>query len=201
MSDVLMEKLRIRDLIEEWVIGRDTADWDRLRRVWHDDGWMVATWFEGPASEFIANSQASWDRGSASNHTLGGCAIDIAGDRAISQTKMTIATRTTVEDVLCDIVCVGRFYDFWEQRDGRWGLVLRQPIYEQDRIDPVESAERPVLDRAILDGFPAGYRHLAYAQTRAGFTVRRDLPGRRGPEIERLYERGAAWLAGRPLER
>ena len=34
---------------------------------------------------------------------------------------MTISQRATVEDVECDVVCTGRFYDFLESRDGRWG--------------------------------------------------------------------------------
>ena len=41
---------------------------------------------------------------------------------------------------MCDVVCTGRFYDFLEQRDGRWGIVLRQPIYERDRLDPIDPA-------------------------------------------------------------
>ena len=42
---------------------------------------------------------------------------------------MTINQRADVDDVRCDVVCTGRFYDFLEKRNGRWGLVLRQPIY------------------------------------------------------------------------
>ncbi|MFX5858497.1 hypothetical protein ABTE63_19285, partial [Acinetobacter baumannii] len=91
--------------------------------------------------------------------------IDLAGDRAIAQTKMTISQRAKVDGVACDVVCTGRFYDFIERRDGHWGVVLRQPIYEKDRLDPIDPSEVPRLDRAVLDGFPEGYRHLAYLQT------------------------------------
>ena len=31
--------------------------------------------------------------------------------------------------------------------------------------------------------------------------VKPDMPGLRGPEVERLYRRGAAWLAGEPVSR
>jgi hypothetical protein len=88
-----------------------------------------------------------------------------------------------------------------EERDGRWGVVLRQPIYEKDRLDPVDPAATLSLDRDLLAQFPEGYRHLAYLQTRIGYAVKRDMPGLKGPEVERLYARGAAWLAGKPLER
>ena len=46
--------------------------------------------------------------------------------------------------------------------------------------------------------FPEGYRYLAYLQVRVGYPVKPEIPGMRGPEVEWLYERGAAWLAGDP---
>ena len=109
---------------------------------------------------------------------------------------MTISQRAEVEGVLCDVLCTGRFYDFLEKREGRWGIVLRQPIYEKDRMDPVTPGAVPALDHALLAQFPVGYRHLAYLQTRIGYTVKRDMPGLKGPEVEALYARGAAWLKG-----
>jgi hypothetical protein len=78
-------------------------------------------------------------------------------------------------------------------------LVQRQPIYEKDRIDPVDPGTHIKLDAALLSQFPAGYRHLAYAQTKAGLTVNRHLPGMDGPEIDALYEQAAAWLRGGAL--
>ncbi len=72
----------------------------------------------------------------------------------------------------------------------------RQPIYEKDRLDPVEPGAKLVLDPALLAQFPEGYRHLGYLQTKAGFNVRLGLPELRGPEVAKLYAEGAAWLAG-----
>jgi hypothetical protein len=109
---------------------------------------------------------------------------------------MTISQRAAVEGVPCDVVCTGRFHDFLEKRGGRWGIVLRQPIYEKDRMDPVTPGAAPALDTTLLAQFPEGYRHLAYLQTRIGYTVKRDMPGLKGPEVEALYARGQAWLAG-----
>ena len=198
MIDAL-DRLAIRDLIENWVLWRDAGDWDRFQTVWHDDGVMMATWFQGPAKEFIRVSREGWDKGVSILHFLGGTAIELAGTRAIAQTKMTISQRATVEGVPCDIVCTGRFYDFLEKRAGRWGIVLRQPIYEKDRMDPVPQGAVPQLDAATLAGFPEGYRHLAYAQLRIGYEVKRDMPGLKGPEVLALYGRGKRWLAGEAL--
>jgi len=188
----------IRDLVENWVVWRDAGDWERFATVWHDDGVMMATWFQGPAADFIRVSREGFERGVRILHFLGGTSVDLAGERAIAQTKMTITQRTTVEDVECDVVCTGRFYDFVERRDGRWGVVLRQPIYEIDRLTPVSGGPGPKLDGDLLAQFPSGYRHLAYIQTRIGYDVKRDMPGLTGPEVEDLYRRGADWLAGGP---
>jgi hypothetical protein len=190
------DALAIRELLDNWVVWRDAGDWERFATVWHEDGVMMATWFQGPAAEFIRVSREGFERGVRILHFLGGSSVEVVGARAISQTKMTITQRTMVHDVECDVVCTGRFYDFLELRSGRWGIVLRQPIYEQDRLDPVSGGPGPQLDRALLDRFPAGYRHLAYIQTQIGYAVKPDMPGLTGPEVQGLYVRGAEWLAG-----
>jgi hypothetical protein len=198
MTDVEADKHAIRELIVNWAVWRDAGRWERFRTVWHDDGVMMATWFQGTADEFIRVSKEGWERGVLILHFLGGTSVEVAGRRAIAQTKMTISQRGPVEGVTCDVVCTGRFFDFLEKRDGGWGMVLRQPIYEKDRIDPVDPSATLTLDEALLEKFPAGYRHLAYLQSRIGYPVKRDMPGLTGPEVEALYRRGARWLEGGP---
>jgi hypothetical protein len=193
------DKQAIRELVENWVLWRDSGDWDRFRTVWHEDGRMMATWFQGSAEEFIKASREGFARGVNILHFLGGHTSDIAGTRAIAQTKMQIMQRAAVHNIAVDVVCTGRFYDFFEKRVGRWAIVLRQPIYEKDRIDPVDPAAKLALDHDLLVRFPEGYRHLAYLQTQNGFNVKRDMPGPKGPAVEALYARGKAWLAGEPL--
>jgi hypothetical protein len=194
------DELEIRRLVENWVVWRDAGEWDRFRTVWHDDGRMMATWFQGPCDDFIRVSREGFERGVRILHFLGGTSVEIAGARAVSQTKMTITQRAEVDGVECDVVCTGRFVDFLERRD-RWGIVLRQPIYEQDRINPIDPASAPDLDRALLESFPVGYRHLAYLQTRNGFTVKPDMPGLVGPEVDALYASCEKWLSGGNLDR
>ncbi|MBR0663080.1 nuclear transport factor 2 family protein [Roseomonas hellenica] len=199
MDQTLQDRLAIRELVENWAVWRDAGDWERFRTVWHDDGVMMATWVQGTADEFIAASRAGWEKGVSILHFLGGHSADVHGNRAIAQTKMTISQRTTVHDVACDVVCTGRFYDFIEKRDGRWGMVLRQPIYEKDRIDPLVPGTAIPLEPELLARFPAGYRHLAYIQAKIGYPVKADMPGLTGPEVEALYARGRAWLTGGAL--
>jgi len=191
-SDV--DKAAIRELIENWVLWRDAGLWDRFLSVWHDDGYMMATWFQGPAADFIAANRKGWEKGVSILHFLGGSSIEIAGTRAAAQTKMTISQRAPVSGIECDVVCTGRFYDFFEKRGGRWGLVLRQPIYEKDRIDPVNPSATLILDQERLKAFPEGYRHLAYLQSDIGYAVKKDMPGLKGETVEALYRMGEAWL-------
>jgi len=202
MDQALLDRLAIRDLVENWAVWRDAGDWERFATVWHEEGWMSATWFQGPARDFMRVSQEGFAKGVRILHFLGGTSIDLAGERAIAQTKMTISQRAAVHDVVCDVVCTGRFYDFLEKRQdqsgiGQWGIVRRQPIYEKDRIDPVDPAASLKLDQTVLAALPEGYRHLAYMQELIGYKVKRDMPGLIGPEVEKLYGEGREWLAGK----
>jgi len=192
------DKTAIRECVENWVVWRDAGDWDRFATVWHSDGWMTATWFQGPAREFIRVSKEGFERGVNILHALNGWSCDINGTRAVSQVKMNIFQRAALDGVIVDVICWGRFYDFFERRDGKWAIVRRQPIYEKDRLDLVDPAATLKLDPALLATFPDGYRHLGYVQQKNGFTVKMGLPGLRGPEVQKVYADGDAWLAGSP---
>jgi hypothetical protein len=212
------EEFRIRRVIETWAIARDSGDWATFASVWHDDGWMTATWFQGPAAEFVRVSQAGFEAGVNILHFLGGTISTLsantgsastgsantgsanrgAGERAVAQTKMQIMQRAEVHGVTADVTCTGRFYDFLAKRDGRWGIVRRQPIYEKDRLDPVDPAAQLSLDAKLLGSFPVGYRHLAYLQYQLGYQIAPGLPGLRGPAVDVLYQEGRDWLDGSP---
>jgi hypothetical protein len=194
MNQALLDNLAIREAVQNWAVWRDAGDWERFATVWHPEGRMMATWFQGTGPEFIEVTKAGWDRGVSILHFLGGTSIDLAGNRAIAQTKMTISQRGDVEGHVCDVVCTGRFYDFYEKVGEKWLLRLRQPIYEKDRVDPVQPGVSLNLDPELLAQFPAGYRHLAYIQTKIGYKVKKDMPGLTGPEVEALYERGRQYL-------
>src|SRR3954454_20611465 len=196
LSQADNDRHEIRQLIENWALWRDAGDWGRFATVWHPrDGWMSATWFQGSATDFIKASREGFDNGVSILHFLGGHTADIAGDRAIAQTKMSISQRASVDGVEADGVCPGRFYDSLSRHEGRWSIVRRQPIYEKDRLDVVDPPTALTLDPQLLNRFPTGYRHLAYLQTKAGFTVREGLPGLTGTAVEQLYSEGTQWLA------
>lgn len=190
------DRQEIRDVIEAWAVWRDAAEWDRFVEVWHDDAWMMTTWSRSPATEFMVRSRAAFERGIEVMHMLGGTAIALAGNRAVAHTKTEIMQRGEVHGVVVDVQCKGRFVDALEKRDGRWGIVLRHPVYELDRMTPVDPSASLSLDPDLLSQFPSGYRHLAYLQTQLGMDVYRDMPGTSGPAIDSLRAKMAAWLVG-----
>ena len=196
MDPVMLQRLDIAQVVQNWALWRDAGDWERFKTVWASDGYMSATWFQGSALEFIKVSKEGFDKGVSILHFLGGTAVDIKGQRAIAQTKMTISQRGLLDGVAVDVVCTGRFYDFFEERDSLWQIVRRQPIYEKDRIDPLDHGAKLVFDEKLLQTFPEGYRYLAYLQTKLGFKIKMDMPQLKGPVVQALYAHGHAWLEG-----
>ena len=80
MADSEGDKRTIRELLEHWAVWRDARLWDRFRTVWHPEGRMWATWFQGTFEEFIKGNDEGWKRGVRILHFLGGSAIDVAGN-------------------------------------------------------------------------------------------------------------------------
>jgi hypothetical protein len=169
-------------------------------RVWHDDGVMITTWGgRTTPAQFAEKAEAGYQRGDRMLHSNGGTSVELAGDRAVSQSKMRIMQLGPIEGVACEVTCIGRNYDFCERRNGRWGIVLRQPIYERDMVFVADPATRTRLKRKKLARFPDGYARLAYLQDELGYQIKPDMPALEGPELEALYAQGRDWLAAGEL--
>jgi hypothetical protein len=197
MKGDILDRMAVREAVENWVVWRDGLMWDRFRTLWHPEGRMMATWFHGTTDEFIKVTQEGYAKGVRIFHYLHGCSVDINGKRAIAQTKSTISQRAMVDGVECDVTCDGRLYDFLEKRKGKWGFVLCRRIYEKDRIDPVDPSATLKLDQKLLKSFPIGFRHLGYLQTKIGYKVPPTMPGLDDADVKALYAQGAEWLKGK----
>ena len=71
MTEEMTQKLRVREVIENWAIWRDRGDWEAFRTAWHEDGWMMATWFQGPAERFIEVSRLRGSDDWSGNNRMG----------------------------------------------------------------------------------------------------------------------------------
>ncbi len=189
-----LDKQDIAEVVQNWALWRDGGDWAKLRTAFHRDGVMTATWFTGPADEFIAHCKAAWEKGSKSGHFIGGTAVRLNADRAIAESRLILHTRGMVDGIEVDVTCYGRFYDRFVRESGAWSILRRNVVYEKDRMDVVKPGTALTLDEALLQRFPEGYRHIAYVQTKAGLTVNPDLPTPRSAALDRLVREAEGWL-------
>ena len=194
MLTALFDRAAINAVVNDWALARDTGRWDRLRACFTADGTMHTTWFVGAADEFVARSMDAAKRGGRAGHFIGGCSIELGDGRAIAETRMTLLLRASIDDVEVDVTCYGRFFDLFRRDADSWRIHKRVPIYEKDRLDPVDPARTLALDRADLMRHPEGYRHLAYVQSRGGSEVTPGLPTPGSEALARLYAEGAAWV-------
>jgi hypothetical protein len=112
---------------------------------------------------------------------------------------VAILVRQAIGGVEVDLTSYARFVDRLERRDGRWRIVERATIYEQDRLDPVLPS--PAFD-ALMQGadaarFPVPYRYMAYRIEAAGRTLAEPVHYDGRAETETLKRRYADWLAGK----
>lgn len=195
-GDARADRTDINAVVNDWALARDSGRWDRLRDCFTADAVMYTTWFVGPASEFVARSIESAKRGARGAHFIGGCSVELAGDRAIAETRMILLLRAAIDGVEVDVTCYGRFFDFFRFERDVWRIAKRVPIYEKDRIDVLDPSARLTLDAAELARYPDGYKHLVYVQVRGGSTPTPGLPTPGSEALARLYADGTAWLAG-----
>jgi hypothetical protein len=196
----ILDRLAIRELVENWSIYRDNREWERFLEVWHEGGVMMTTWGgQATPQQFVEAATNGFAKGDRMLHEVSGVTALVQGERGFAMSKLRIQQRGPVEGVLCDVVCIGVNFDFMEKREGRWGLVLRQPVYERDFIDPVDPNEEVELNPEIMDRRPDGYQRLAYLQEGLGYTIKPDMPTEVGPEREALVAAREAWLRGEPL--
>jgi hypothetical protein len=195
MNDNAASEYAIVLVAQRWGLARDTGAWDALSSCYHPGALMSVTWYQGTCEGFIAASRANYERGSRSQHFLGGTLARIVDDRAIVQTRVAIMLRGLIDGVAVDVSTLGRFYDRFERRAGDWRITERHCVYDKDRLNPVEPGAQLKLDPAILARFPEGYQYLAYLLVAAGRQVADDLPTLHSGALDRLLQSGERWLA------
>lgn len=191
MQNYLDDRQQITDLLTGWM-HRDLGEWDRLRDLFHPDGTIEITWFEGLGSDFVDGSMRMGASDVRTKHMVGTPVVTFnpAATKAIVETNAMIIG----EHVKLNLGCIGhnRFYDMAEKRDGVWKLFRRQSIYDMASFTfPLGVVD---IDQQTVAKYPREYAALAYLLEKSGFPVQRVF-ATRGSELEqRMKADGRRWL-------
>jgi hypothetical protein len=171
---------------------RDLAQWEALRELFHADGTIQVTWFEGLFSDFVDASMRMGASDLRTKHIITAPVITFHGDRAIAETNAIVVADNVSLGV--GAMTHNRFYDQIEKRDGTWKIVNRQAIYD---MGSVTFPTGPVgVDYELIRRFPREYAALAYVLEQSGFPVKR-LFATKGSDLEESMKAvGVAWLMG-----
>ncbi|KRB62058.1 hypothetical protein ASE04_19445 [Rhizobium sp. Root708] len=190
MSESLEDRIAISDLMIGW-IHRDLAQWDNLRQLFHDDGVIEVTWFEGRFDDFVDASMRMGASSFKNKHVITSPVITFNGGKAIAETNAMIVG----ENIDLGIGCVNhnRFYDRIEKRQGVWKIVNRQSIYDMGSFT-FPSGNRDI-DPEVVNRYPREYAPLGYVLEKSGFPVRRVF-ATKGSDLEKsMKAEGMEWLA------
>ncbi|EKG14434.1 hypothetical protein MPH_08423 [Macrophomina phaseolina MS6] len=208
---LVLERFKLRELAEGWPCYRDSCEWENFESIFHPGAYVYTTWSGRVLyTDFIAGSKAGMDKGAFIMHRCHGTTSDInpEGTRAVTKMKATITQRFRLDGVEVDAECDCRFCFFFEKVEGRWGARFVRHWYEKDKLIPVNPAKIPVLDERKLEGYPQGYKCLAYCQEATmGIKVLTDMPGHRrhagtpnGQKHDLLYKQAKAWVEGEDVD-
>jgi len=182
-------------LVERW--ARDMAQWDAMQAAFHPGAIVDISWFNGSAAEYVSRSRQSFERGVRSFHLHGPVLVNAHGDRATADVEAQILGSGNIKGIECLTQSYARIVERLERRDGKWGIVLFQSIYQMETITTANPAQRLEFDQEKLASYRSSYRFLSYLLAERGVKVRPDLPGIDRPEsVEAVYRANESWLKG-----
>jgi hypothetical protein len=83
------DRLSIADLMTGW-IHRDLAEWEKLRELFHPDGTIEITWFEGLASDFVDGSMRMGKSDFGTKHVIAAPVVTFNGNKAVVETNAVV---------------------------------------------------------------------------------------------------------------
>ena len=100
-----MMTARFLETLDTGWMYRDLANRDRLAQLFHPNGTIEVTWFEGLAEDFIEGSIKMGKSDLRTKHFVGQPVVRINGQRAIVETKCDDRRRERRVIVLDELVC------------------------------------------------------------------------------------------------
>ncbi|PYI05254.1 hypothetical protein BO78DRAFT_447936 [Aspergillus sclerotiicarbonarius CBS 121057] len=196
-----LERFKIRELCEGWPLHRDACEWTDLREIFDLNAFINISWQQNYRDKAIETWAEGWAKGDFICHRVLGHAVDIKGDRAIDKMKVTISWRfADGNGVEWDSDCDCRFVFFLEKQPHGWKILCNHPIYEKDKLVPVDATRLPTIDHESLAKEPKGYQFLAYGMRRLGYPIKQNLPQLFGKERDALYQEMIEWLDGKDID-
>ena len=173
-------------------VARQPASGTDFRTVWHPEGRMMATWFQGTSRSSSRSASEGYDaRRAHPRISSAACSIDIKGKRAIAQTKMSISQRARRRRRSATWSAPAASTTSWRSARAAGASCCASRSTRRTASTRSIRPQAPKLDPKLLDRFPEGYRHLAYLQTKIGYKVKTRHAGRRRPASSRRSTRAA----------
>lgn len=156
-----MDVMRIKELVEYERYCTDYGLKKQQTELWFEDGRIVTTWFDGLFADYQkAHPTSLNDFGEPMpedkkirhivNHRVNSTVVWKKDDRAIAELLCFLNFRAKIGWEWMDIQCWCRMHYRVEKREGKWGIVYFEGIYEKDRMDPVFMDSRLVIPREKL---------------------------------------------------
>ena len=136
----LIDKQAIRDVLSRYCRGLDRMDKEMAYAVWHERGTAFYDGiFEGTGHGFIDwvwEAHAGMERHS---HQITNVLIELDGDRAASESYVTVAlwTRPDADGKQNELVGRGRYLDRWEKRGDVWAIEHRIHLLDMSTVLPL----------------------------------------------------------------
>src|SRR5260370_34917910 len=93
MKASLEDRQSIADLMTGW-IHRDLAEWDKLRALFHPDGTIEISWFEGLANDLVEGSMRMGQSDVRTKHFVAAPLVTFNGNKAIAETNAVVIGET-----------------------------------------------------------------------------------------------------------
>lgn len=202
-DEEILTKAHIRNLVEYDRYCCDYGHKDEERKLWFMDGQLFTTWFRGSITDYLSSTSASTGQQPEPHpmehhaHRINNTVVWLKGSKAIAEVLCTLNFRTRLGWEWVDLQCWCRMHYRVENRDGHWGIVYFEGIYEKDRIDPVFGDSQFAIPREVLQQYRPNNWNMAVRRDLFGNGLRNagEWAGPDRPEtIERLYRESSEWM-------
>lgn len=140
MSQQLLDRIALIDLVMRYCRGCDRRDFALVRSLYHDDAIDEhGTMFRGGPDEFVAwlpQATAPWE---LTRHEISNSVLAIAGDEAEGEHLVRAWHRTPPPD-RTEFIVHGRYLDRYARRDGEWKFLHRRLVFDHGEVRAVDEA-------------------------------------------------------------